>query len=66
VYAPTTQAPARTSAAAAGSCHPLTSSGNCYEPGEYCRNADHGAQGVAGNGEAIVCRDNAGWRWEPA
>jgi hypothetical protein len=46
-------------------CHPLTNSGNCYEPGEYCRNNDHGASGVAGDGEAITCEDNNGWRWEP-
>lgn len=48
------------------SCYPLTNGGNCYEPGEYCRNSDHGATGVAGNGEAIICEDNNGWRWEPA
>ncbi len=46
-------------------CHPLSSSGNCYEPGEYCSDADHGMSGVAGDGEAIVCEDNHGWRWEP-
>ncbi len=46
-------------------CHPTTSSGNCYEPGEYCSDADHGMTGVAGDGEAIVCEDNNGWRWEP-
>jgi hypothetical protein len=46
-------------------CYPLTSSGNCYEPGEYCSNADHGMSGVAGDGESIVCEDNNGWRWEP-
>jgi cardiolipin synthase A/B len=46
-------------------CYPTTSSGNCYEPGEYCSNADHGMSGVAGDGEAIVCEDNNGWRWEP-
>jgi hypothetical protein len=22
--------------------------------------------GRAGNGETIICRDNNGWRWEPA
>jgi hypothetical protein len=44
----------------------VTSSGNCYEPGEYCPNADHGLTGVAGDGEAIVCEYNNGWRWEPA
>ncbi len=46
-------------------CYPTTSAGNCYEPGEYCSNADHGMSGVAGDGEAIVCEDNNGWRWEP-
>ena len=52
--------------ATAASCHPLTNGGNCYEPGEYCRNADHGMSGIAGDGEAIICEDNNGWRWEPA
>ena len=46
-------------------CHPRTSSGNCYEPGEYCSDADHGVTGIAGDGEAIVCENNDGWRWEP-
>ena len=46
--------------------YPLTNGGNCYEPGEYCRNSDHGASGVAGDGERITCEDNDGWRWEPA
>jgi hypothetical protein len=53
------------SAPPATSCYPLTNGGNCYEPGEYCRNSDHGVSGVAGNGEAIKCEDNNGWRWEP-
>lgn len=48
------------------SCYPLTNGGNCYEPGEFCRSSDHGASGVAGNGEAITCEDNNGWRWEPS
>ena len=46
-------------------CYPTTSSGHCYEPGEYCSHADHGMGGIAGDGEAIVCEDNDGWRWEP-
>jgi hypothetical protein len=54
------------SAAPPASCYPTTSSGNCYEPGEFCSTADHGMTGVAGNGERIVCEDNNGWRWEPA
>jgi hypothetical protein len=58
--------PPPASPAPATSCHPLTNGGNCYEPGEFCRNSDHGVTGVAGDGEAIVCQDNNGWRWEPA
>jgi hypothetical protein len=46
-------------------CYPLTSGGNCYEPGEFCPLRDHGMTGVAGDGERIVCKDNSGWRWEP-
>ena len=45
-------------------CYPLSNSGTCYEPGEFCRNSDHGVSGVAGDGEAIQCEDNNGWRWE--
>lgn len=52
-------------AAAPASCYPLTNGGNCYEPGEYCRDDDHGASGIAGDGKNIVCEDNDGWRWEP-
>ena len=47
------------------SCSPKTSSGNCYEPGEYCSDADHGTSGVAGHGEPIICENKDGWRWEP-
>lgn len=47
-------------------CYPLTNSGGCYEPGEYCRDSDHGASGIAGDGEPITCEDNNGWRWEPS
>jgi len=49
-----------------GGCHPTTSSGNCYQPGEFCSAAEHGETGVAGDGETIKCEDNNGWRWEPA
>ena len=68
VPAPTMPAatPAPAPSATHASCHPLTNGGNCYEPGEFCRKADHGESGVAGNGEAIICEDNDGWRWEPA
>lgn len=42
------------------SCYPLTNDGNCYEPGEYCRNSDRGTSGVAGDGKSIICLDNNG------
>jgi hypothetical protein len=57
--------PPTTAPAAQAGCHPLTNSGHCYEPGEFCRQSDHGMSGVAGDGKAIVCEDNDGWRWEP-
>jgi hypothetical protein len=57
--------PTTTPPPVAPSCTPLTDGGNCYEPGEYCRDDDHGVTGVAGNGETITCEDNDGWRWEP-
>lgn len=57
--------PAPTTTTRARTCTPLTNGGKCYEPGEFCRKSDHGATGVAGNGETIVCTDNNGWRWEP-
>ena len=47
-------------------CYPLSNKGTCYEPGERCRDSDHGASGVAGDGESIICEDNDGWRWTPA
>src|SRR5579862_2975923 len=59
-------APVVAASSAPTGCYPLTDSGHCYEPGEYCRNADHGVSGVAGDGENIICEDNDGWRWEPA
>jgi len=67
-HAPATHAPAPATSAAVpppASCSPLTNGGHCYEPGEYCRNSDHGMYGVAGDGEKIACEDNNGWRWEP-
>jgi hypothetical protein len=58
--------PAPTPTATAASCSPLSNEGTCYEPGEFCRDDDHGVSGVAGDGETIICEDNDGWRWEPA
>jgi hypothetical protein len=59
---PTSASPAPVTSA---SCYPLSDEGTCYEPGEFCRDSDHGTSGVAGDGEAITCEDNDGWRWEP-
>jgi hypothetical protein len=47
-------------------CYPKTSSGNCYRAGEFCPHADAGVTGVAENGEAIICENTNGLRWEPA
>jgi hypothetical protein len=57
--------PAPPPSTAPASCYPLSNEGTCYEPGEFCRTTDHGKTGVAGDGKAIKCEDNDGWRWEP-
>jgi hypothetical protein len=65
--AATTKAPPPTShPPTSASCYPLSDEGTCYEPGEYCRDDDHGVTGRAGDGETITCEDNDGWRWEPS
>ena len=61
---PLPAAPTQPPAPPAG-CYPLTNSGGCYEPGEFCRTSDHGRTGLAGDGRAIICENNDGWRWEP-
>ena len=65
---PTTPPPTTPPAAPqpAASCYPISDEGTCYEPGEFCRDDDHGMTGLAGDGETIICEDNDGWRWEPA
>jgi hypothetical protein len=62
---PAPAAPAQPPAAPA-SCYPLSNSGTCYRPGQFCRDSDHGKTGRTADGQAIVCRNNNGWRWEPA
>jgi hypothetical protein len=64
--APTTQAPPPATTAPPPSCYPISDEGTCYEPGEYCRDSDHGVSGIAGDGKPITCEDNDGWRWEPS
>jgi phosphatidylserine/phosphatidylglycerophosphate/cardiolipin synthase-like enzyme len=61
---PTPSAPPATSPVAAG-CTPIDDEGGCYEPGEYCRDDDHGTTGRAGDGQTITCEDESGtWYWE--
>jgi hypothetical protein len=62
--APTPSTPPATSPPAAG-CTPIDNEGGCYEPGEYCRDDNHGATGRAGDGQTITCEDENGtWYWE--
>ena len=62
-------APAPSSAApppAPAGCYPTTSSGNCYEPGEFCPEADAGMTGIARDGERITCVLESGrYHWHP-
>ncbi len=61
---PPTSAPSATNPTTAA-CTPIDNEGGCYEPGEYCRDDDHGTSGRAGNGQAITCEDENGtWYWE--
>ena len=54
-----------TSPTPAASCTPIDDEGGCYEPGEYCRDDDHGTTGRAGDGQTITCEEKAGtWYWE--
>jgi hypothetical protein len=66
---PTGSAPAPAQSPAAGDggsgCHPTTSAGNCYEPGEFCPTADAGMTGLAGDGKTITCKLVSGrYHWE--
>jgi hypothetical protein len=63
--APPPPAPPSPAPQPAATCYPISDEGTCYEPGEFCRDDDHGMTGLAGDGETIVCEDNDGWRWEP-
>jgi cardiolipin synthase len=59
-----TSAPPATNPTTAG-CTPIDDEGGCYEPGEYCRDDDHGTTGRAGDGQTIACEDENGtWYWE--
>ena len=46
-------------------CYPIDDEGECYEPGEYCRDDDRGTSGRAGDGDTITCEEEGGgWFWE--
>ncbi len=60
-----TPTPTAPTAPTTAGCSPIDNEGGCYEPGEYCRNDDHGATGRAGDGQTITCEDKNGtWYWE--
>lgn len=64
---PSSHAAPVASSRAPASCYPRTSGGNCYRAGEFCRTADRGTSGIAGNGERIRCVTSGSRnRWEPA
>jgi hypothetical protein len=65
-HQPVVQGPTASAQPTPPACTPVTQRGKCYEPGEFCRKIDHGASGVAGDGQPITCENNNGWRWEPS
>ncbi|MEV6652940.1 hypothetical protein [Streptomyces sp. NPDC051219] len=47
-----------------GTCSIVSSSGNCYQAGQFCRNSDHGASTTTAGGTRITCTYSANaWRW---
>ncbi|MBO0808265.1 MAG: hypothetical protein J2P32_08185 [Actinobacteria bacterium] len=53
------------SSGSSSGCSPKAPSGNCYEPGEYCPEADAHMTGVAGDGKTITCEKVSGrYHWE--
>jgi hypothetical protein len=60
-------APPTTAPPAAPACSPVASTGNCYEPGEFCPAKYHGMSGIAGDGKAITCSyypSSGTWHWK--
>ncbi|WP_374207801.1 hypothetical protein [Streptomyces sp. XM4193] len=53
-----------TGGGAAASCSLVSNAGNCYSPGQFCRNSDRGASTTTSSGARITCRQNGdSWRW---
>ncbi|MCF6522106.1 hypothetical protein [Streptomyces sp. JJ36] len=47
-----------------GTCSIVSSSGNCYSAGQFCRNSDHGAVTTTASGARIKCTYSSNaWRW---
>lgn len=47
-----------------GTCTIVSNAGNCYAPGQFCRNADHGATTSTASGTRITCVSSGNsWRW---
>ncbi|MCU7702901.1 hypothetical protein ACGILS_19580 [Streptomyces albidoflavus] len=45
-------------------CSIRSNAGNCYQAGQFCRNADHGAVTTASGGARIKCAPiGNSWRW---
>ncbi|MEV7689923.1 hypothetical protein ACFW1F_24950 [Streptomyces bungoensis] len=47
-----------------GTCSIVSSAGNCYQAGQFCRNSDHGATTTTASGSRIRCAYSSNaWRW---
>ncbi|MBO8187894.1 hypothetical protein [Streptomyces spirodelae] len=47
-----------------GTCSIVSSAGNCYSAGQFCRNSDHGATTSTASGRKIKCSHSSNaWRW---
>ncbi|WP_425264317.1 hypothetical protein [Streptomyces bungoensis] len=47
-----------------GTCSIVSSAGNCYQAGQFCRNGDHGAVTTTASGAWIRCAYSSNaWRW---
>lgn len=45
-------------------CSIRSNAGNCYQAGQFCRNADHGAVTTTASGARIKCAASGNsWRW---
>ncbi|WP_153471395.1 hypothetical protein [Streptomyces kaniharaensis] len=53
---PTDPEPQQTVASGGGGCEIRSSAGNCYEAGQFCRNADLGRSTHDASGRVITCR----------